>query len=897
MLKQLLHDGWTLRAVGDLSEVPAGVRDVLIPAQVPGCVHTDLMRAGKIEDPYLDLNEHKLQWIGQTDWEYRLEFEANDELFKNERIDLAADGLDTVARIEMNGQVVAQTENMHRRFRFDVRPMLRRGKNVLTITFASPVKYAWAMREKIGPRPYVNGFGGPFNFIRKMACNFGWDWGPALPTCGIWKGIRLEGWSDLRIVNVRPHWKPDENPYGVGYLSWGEYSPAPYSLLVEVDVERTKPVSERQTITSVLTFNGEFVDLSGEFVEEKPGVMNLAFTIPHPKLWWPKERGEQPLYELKIEAHSWAGSETLKVGEPAVPIAQLDSWSGKIALRTVELDTSPDDIGRKFVVKINGKPIFCKGFNWIPDDCFLDRACDPKRVRERIQQAVDTGANMLRVWGGGIFETDEFYDICDEMGVMVWQDFLFACAMYPEEQPFWSEVEAEARDNVARLAHHPSLVLWNGCNENLWAYRNWGWKDKVQGQTWGKNYYFELIPKIITELDPSRPYWAGSPWSGDYDVDNGVLPNAATHGNKHVWDMQVASDYRKSVPRFASEFGVQGPATYASIASVVPPDERDFGSAAMRHHQKSGDPIRDDADRKNLRRLIEQFNLVGMKELLDALDPPDPTAPVPECGCAPLHAAKTKSIVNFDNLHYLLQLYQARALTIGVEWFRSHQPTCMGTLYWQLNDTWPGSTSWSCIDGDGRKKPLWYATRKFYAPTLLTIEPAHDGLELCAINETGNVTFGRVIVTRQTFTGEVLAREEVEIETASNSCRRVKLNSSILTPIDSSREMIVAHGSPRAIWFFDADKNLAYPGADFSAKLSAPVKGKHLLRVTANQLIRDLCIFVDRLDPAATISDQLVTLLPGETFAFEINSDKELTLDNLARHPVLQCANSYGKTP
>ncbi len=402
----------------------------------------------------------------------------------------------------------------------------------------------------------------------------------------------------------------------------------------------------------------------------------------------------------------------------------------KIGLRTVELDTSPDDIGRKFILKINGKPIFCKGFNWIPDDCFLDRACEPTRVRARIQQSIDAGGNMLRVWGGGIFETDDFYQICDELGVLVWQDFLFACAMYAEE-PWRDEVEAEARDNVARLAHHPSLAIWNGCNENIWAYRDWGWKDHkdVVGKSWGKGFYFDLLPKICKEVTPTIPYWAGSPWSGDYDVDHGVPPNAATHGNKHVWEAWFKEDYavyRKFEPRFCSEFGFQGPAPYSSIAAVVPPDKRDFGSLEMRHRQQSGNPAQDDGDRRNLRHLVRHFNLPGAQELLDALDTdrviPKPTAP--PCGSAPLHAAASlPSKVKFDDLHYLLSVNQSRALTLGVEWFRSRQPTCMGTLYWQLNDCWPGGTTWSCIDGDGKPKLLWYATRKFFAGRLLTIQP------------------------------------------------------------------------------------------------------------------------------------------------------------------------------
>jgi len=575
----------------------------------------------------------------------------------------------------------------------------------------------------------------------------------------------------------------------------------------------------------------------------------------------------------------------------------LDRWSGRIGLRTLELDTSPDDIGRKFVLKVNGKPIFCKGFNWIPDDCFLDRATEPGRVRQRIQQAVDAGGNMLRVWGGGIFETDDFYDICDEMGVLVWQDFLFACAMYPEEEPFWSEVEAEARYNVARLAHHPSLAIWNGCNENLWAYRDWGWKesDEVKGHTWGKNFYFDLLPRVCKELTPGIPYWAGSPWSGDYDVDNGVHPNAATHGNKHVWEAWFREDYavyRTFEPRFCSEFGFQAPATYASIASVVPEEKRDFGSLEMRHRQKSGDRVRDDGDRRNLRHLIRHFNLPGAQELLDALDPPDPKGKVPYCGCEPVAPAKTlPSQVNFDDLHYLLQVNQARALTLGVEWFRSRQPTCMGTLYWQLNDCWPGATSWSCVDGDGRYKPLWYATRRFFGGLLATFQPEKDGsLWLILVNDTDEPHNQELLIYREDFSGECLALHDGEVTVAPRSVVRIPVNRDVATPGDPTREFIYANGGD-ALWFFKPDRELRYDPPSFDATWN----GRELVLRTKN-LMRDVCVFVDRLDPDATISDQLVTALPKTGARFVIESKLSLTLDQLTAPTVLRCVNPFGQT-
>jgi beta-mannosidase len=579
------------------------------------------------------------------------------------------------------------------------------------------------------------------------------------------------------------------------------------------------------------------------------------------------------------------------------------TWSGRLGLRTVELDTSPDDIGRKFVVKVNGKPIFCKGFNWIPDHCFLDQGCDSKRVRQRIQQALDANANMLRVWGGGIYETDDFYDICDEMGMLVWQDFLFACAAYPEDETTKTEVEAEARDNVARLAHHPSLVLWNGCNENLWGYHNWWgddgtstsrpWKDQLEGKKWGLGYYFDLLPRVVKELSPGTPYWPASPWSGDPDVENGLHPNLATHGNKHIWEVWHGkgdyNGYREFSPRFCSEFGYQGPPNYATLVRALSPSavspispspgtppspspstlgEGDGeglaealkrGSAFLELHQKSPG-----GNERNEKLLAKDFNI------------PD----------------------NFDDLHYLLQLNQSRALKTGVEWFRSRQPVCMGTLYWQLNDCGYAVTSWSAIDGDGRLKPLWYATRRFYAPRLLTIQPEFDALMLFANNDSDEPWRGQVLVRRIDFHGQERAQIVVPIDVPPRTnVRAAVMPDQIAQAQDKSRELIVAElNDARATWFFASDRELDYPPPAPRATIDR--EGElHRLSLHTNVLLREVMINIDRLDPDAMIDDNLVTLLSGESRTFTIRSAKNLTVEELTAPPVFQCANRFGRTP
>ncbi len=803
-----------------------------IAANVPGCVHTALLAKGLIADPVAEMTEKDQHWIGRTDWRYELIFTPDASLLEQERVDLVCDGLDTVARIELNGTLVATTENMHVGHRFDVKKLLKPGEeNRLTITFASTVHYARQWEQKLGKLPYMN-CSEPFNMIRKMACNFGWDWGPMLVTSGIWQPIRLEGWSRARVDHV-----------DVDLLATPSGA---HQVTVRLDLEET----DRSAPCDVRLFAPDGTELKRDtYFENAPGSFARRFTIENPQLWWPIGYGAQPLYTVRVSA-----------GEHVV--------EKRIGLRTIELDTSPDTVGSRFVVKVNGKPVFCKGFNWIPDDVYLERACTRERYERRITQAINANANMLRVWGGGIYETDAFYDVCDEKGILVWQDFLFACACYPEEEPFRSLVEQEVRYNVQRLRHHASLALWNGCNENVWGYRDWGWKalGHTRDRTWGAGYYFDLLPKLTKQLDPARPYWAASPWSGDPDFDNGLHPNLASHGNKHVWEAWFGDNYtayRRFEPRFCSEFGFQAPATHRTLSEVMPADQLKPGTDAWKHRQRSNG-----GDDRNLRHLAQTFDV--------------PT--------------------DNDDLLFLLQLNQARALTLGVEWFRSRAPVCMGALYWQLNDIWP-AVSWSAIDWAGRFKPLWYATRKFFAPRLLTIQPGGerydngDDLFLHAINDTDEPWTGEVIVKHVSFTDGDIAgtAHRAALRVGPRSTQRIVLyGGPVATLVDPQRQCIVATaGEHRATWFALPDKRLVYPEPKLS---SSVMQAGDVLRMKlhAQTLVRDLCIFADRIDPAGVASDQLLTLLPGESATIDLRTRADVKSDELMRRPVLNCANWFG---
>ncbi|GAB3999972.1 hypothetical protein GCM10029992_30390 [Glycomyces albus] len=486
--KRTLHEGWSLTAGGGSRLDVEG-----LPANVPGSVHTALLEAGLIPDPYVDRNERDLSWIGRTDWTYRTAFEYRAE--PRDGVELCFDGLDTVARVTLNGRVLGETANMHRRYRFDAREAIRDGANELEVAFTSPYAYAEAQRDRLGDRP--NSYAPePNNFIRKAPSDFGWDWGPNLAGAGIWRPVRLETWNIARIDQVVPRVGVED---GRGAVELE----VRLHRAVDTDVDLHCSVGDAERTVRIAA-------------DETEAVVRLE--IDDPELWWPRGFGDQPLYEASVAVRAHG--------------AELDSWDKRIGFRTVELDTEPDADGRPYNLKVNGRTVWVRGVNWIPDDTLHTRV-DAARYERRLRQAAEANVNYVRVWGGGLYESEEFYEACDRLGLMAAQDFLFSCAAYPEEEPFWSEVEAEARDNLARLAPHPSLVTWNGNNENIWGWHDWFWRPRLVDRTWGEGYYLELLPKLVEEVDGTRPYWPGSPYSGDRSIH----PNDQANGSVHVWDV------------------------------------------------------------------------------------------------------------------------------------------------------------------------------------------------------------------------------------------------------------------------------------------------------------------------------------------------------------------------
>ena len=804
-----IHDGWTVEPVGGPGVDHQGL--TAIPAGVPGTVHTDLLAAGVIPDPYLDRNELLLQWVGLTDWQYRTSFDWRPD--GQDRIELVCKGLDTVASLTLNGVELGATRNMHRGYRFDVTGVVVEGANELVVRFDSAYNYAIAERERLGdrPTPYPDA---PFAFIRKMASNFGWDWGPIVITCGIWRPIGLQSWTSARFANVRP-----QVTVHTGRLN-GEAGQ------VDLDVELAR--SDDEPVTVSATVGGVRVEATTNSDRAR-----LSLTVDDVRRWYPRGYGEAFRYDLEV---------TLSRADGSV----LDTWSRRIGFRSVVLDTTPDEVGSPYRLVVNDQAVWIKGVNWITDDCFPSRI-NRARLADRLTQCVEANVNYVRVWGGGIYESEDFYDLADEYGLMVGQDFLFACAAYPEDEPLFSEVRAEAEDNVTRLSTHPSLVTWTGNNENIWGHQDWDWIPALGDKTWGAGFYYQVLPDVLARLDPTRPYWPGSPYSGRPDLD----PNDPSHGSMHIWDVWNKIDYahyRDYVPRLAAEFGYQAPPTYATLAASIHDEPLAPDSPGMALHQKA-----EDGDAK-LRR--------GLQAHL-----PEPQ--------------------DFDDWHYLTQLNQARAITLAVAHFRAHQPTCMGSIVWQINDCWP-VTSWAAIDGYGRRKPLWHALRAVYADHLLTIQPdPSGGLAIVLVNNGADDWAADVSISRCGLDGVVLASIELKLQAMANTSAWTLLPPEIATAGDAPSELIRAVADGRtADWFFVEDRDVRYPPAAWTSS----ARGDELT-ITAETIVRDLVLYADRIEPDAWAEPAMVTLLPGESVTFTLHGLTAVDLDRATTRPILRAVN------
>ncbi|MDN3495852.1 hypothetical protein QL996_07935 [Planococcus sp. APC 4015] len=824
-----LADGWTARAAA--GPAPADIAAATIPASVPGTIHVDLLAAGLIPDPFHGVNEALLAWIGLVDWTFATTFAWAPDA--HARHDLVFDGLDTVAAVRLNGHLVGETANQHRSYRFDVGSLLVEGDNHLEVAFRAPVPYANAQSLALGarPRPYPL----PYEAIRKSACNFGWDWGIATYTSGIWKPVRLESWSGARLAEVRVTATPDDDG---GHVD------------VDVVLERDAadaPVSVSLVVSGPGRDGGALLSM---IVPVDGDRAHLRLDLDAVQRWWPAGYGEQPRYVVDVRLHA---------------DDVIDSAHRTVGFRTIEWDTTADAAGNAFTLVVNDQPVFVKGVNWIPDDALPVRV-DRARVERRFRQALDANLNLIRVWGGGLYESDDFYDLADELGLLTWQDFLFACAGYPEEEPLRSEIEAEARENISRLASHPSLVLLTGNNEALEGFEDWGWKQRLDGKTWGAHYYYELFPQLVAELAPHVPYIPGSPFSTGMGWD--AAPTAASpsgtqtgrhpldpgSGTVHLWRQWNDRDwttYREHTPRFVAEFGWQGPPTWTTLTDSLDDAPLTPESPGMVVHQKA-----------------MEGNVKLTNGLLPHFRVPD----------------------DMETWHWAMQLNQALAVGAALDHFRSWAPHTMGAIVWQLNDCWP-VTSWAAIDGAERPKPLFHALRKAFAPRVVTIQPRDGGLAAVLGNDTDSEWTGLLEVRRLSFAGEPLAGVAVEIAVAPRSTLVVPIDAGVATSTAAASQLLLADApGARGFWFFAEPRDSALPAQDLSLETRRVDDGTEVI-VTARSLTRDLALLVDKVHPSAHAEDGLVTLLPGESARILIRHDGALDAAELADPQVLRSAN------
>jgi beta-mannosidase len=736
-----LNGAWTLRRDGQKKT---------LAAHVPGCVHTDLLAAGEIDNPFERDNEEKVQWIGEADWVYERSFTAVD-MAGFDRVLLRCEGLDTLATVTLNGHELGRTDNMYRTWEFDVQGVLVKGRNRLAIRFASPVKYIQARsQERMLP-----GWAAPHEprgraWLRKEPCNFGWDWGPVLVTCGIWRPIEIVAFNQARLDDVQVC--QDHGTAGAVGL---DITVAAGTAGQPVALEAAVRVSYKGAV------------IQEARVSLAAGRGSVRLTVRTPYLWWPNGMGEQPLYEVAVDL----------LANQAV----IDQATRRIGLRTLRLDRHADEWGESFQFVVNGVPFFAKGANWIPADAFVTRLSRVEYAK-LVKSAAMANMNMLRVWGGGIYENDAFYDLCDEYGLCVWQDCMFACSTYPAFDAAWlANVKVELEQNMRRLRHHPAIALWCGNNELEQGLVGDTWNDhQMSWEDYGR-LFDTLIPEVVKAVDPQRDYWPCSPHTPPPgDRKQHWDP---TRGDAHLWDVWHGRKpfewYRTTEHRFCSEFGFQSFPEPRMVETYTAEQDRNVTSYVMEKHQRSG-----------------IGNTVIMQYMLDWYRMP----------------------VGFEKTLWLSQIQQGMSIKYAVEHWRRKRPRCMGALYWQLNDCWPVA-SWASIDYEGRWKALHFMARRFFAPVLVSgLEKPEDGTVDVHVSNDRLKPFKGTVQWRVTRVDGTLLREGAKKVTAA-------ANGSALQTTVKLADLIAKHG-PRdlIVWLSLVDGE----GVEESTNIVTFCRPKHM---------------------------------------------------------------------
>ncbi|MGC8865127.1 MAG: glycosyl hydrolase 2 galactose-binding domain-containing protein [Bacteroidales bacterium] len=784
----LLNEGWKFSQRGSQE---------WLPARIPGTVHTDLLHAGKIADPFYGCNEKELQWIGETDWTYRLTFVACPDWKQWPMQELVFEGLDTWADVYLNGRKIIEANNMFRAWRADVKDQLLPGQNVIEVRFHSALQKFLADSVALGyPLP-----GGRWNTSRKAAYHFGWDWGPRFITCGIWKPVYLHFSAEPALKDV--------------WLNNDSITPQQAWLTLHVDFRQNLPSDQKIDIALKDKSSGQI--LLHQTISPAKGSHNLRlpFQINNPHLWWCNGLGEPHLYHLSLEIKTSKGV----------------TYKREIVhgVRKVELVRQHDEWGESFFFRLNGVPVYSKGANYIPSHSFLPEV-KPAQYRRIMQEAVFANMNMLRVWGGGVYEDDYFYDLADSLGLMIWQDFMFACALYPGTENFLNNVRAEAIEQVSRLRRHPSVVLWCGNNESDEAWHNWGYQQlfrmssEIQDTIWNhyQRLFHTILPEVVKAYSPSVPYVSTSPQTG------WGRPESMTAGDSHYWGVwwgrEPFEKFQEKVPRFMSEFGFQAMPEVSTLRKIQPLESDSLFSPQLRCHQK---------------------HPTGFETIQVYLEREK------------LHPQTVQEYI------YLTQLIQARGIGLGIAAQRSSRPRCMGSLYWQLNDCWP-VTSWSSVDFLGNRKALHFTARDLYDTLALALFIEKGFLKVFALNDNPSQKEGQFKLKIRFFGGKerLLTSERVKLNPLSSNVL-YQLPATSLPPAGNYLlEATLANQKfTRTTTLIPGVLGeLSLERAQIKYRIE-PTQGGFFLTLTTDRFVPWLQLYL--LETPARFSDNFVNLWPG----------------------------------
>lgn len=818
---QTLDHGWRFRQLESASTSTAKGAPKWLPASVPGDVHLDLLANHEIEDPFFRDNESKLQWIEKVGWEYELNFVPTAAVLSRAHVDMVFDGLDGACDVWLNGEKILAADNSFRTWRVAVNGRLKTGRNQLRVVFPSPIEAAakvaatdpWRAKTKTDEKTY----------IRKPAYEYGWDWGPRFVTSGIWKPVRLEAWNQARIADFAIHQK--------------DVSREVAHLEAEVEIESEIDGAARVQVGywgvgDPIAGLPSFVFKNVLLHKGKNSIV-LPLELRKPKLWFPAGYGEQSRYDF-----------TLGV---SVKGQAIEGRAVRTGLRSIVLRRDLDQWGRSFEFVVNGIPVFAKGADVIPFDSFANRVktADYRRI---LTSAREANMNMIRHWGGGYYESDEFYDLCDELGLMVWQDFMFGNDWQPATESFKKNIEAEAEDQVRRLRHHPSIVIWCGNNETEMAVNwtpRWSLPQEVKTQMW-KDYLSEfsgILPRVVARLEPEIPYWPSSP-SANYEPVSDTFHSGDTH-DWTVWHSRAPfADYEKRHWRFVTEFGFQSFPEWRTVESFTREEDRTgIFTPVMLAHQKNA-----------------EGNAIIHDYLLK--DYPEPK--------------------DFASFLYVSQVLQAEGIKVGAEHFRRNRPETMGSIFWQLNDCWPVA-SWSSIDSVGRWKALQHYARRFYAPLLVSPHVEGGAVKVYVVSDAVKTEKAALRLRLMDFDGKVLLEENKPVEVdplASKVYMEWPLKKiADAGATDTTRVFVVAElmeegrALSRNLLYLAPVKEVHLPLAALQTELRKR-KNEYVLRVTSLVLARDVFLSFGELD--AQVGENYFDLLPGESMEVTVQSSARL---------------------